>query len=136
VKPLAILLVEDNPGDTRLVEEALKGCAVPVQLTVATDGEAALALLQAAEIQPDLIILDLNIPKISGISLLEEYQREEGPPVVVFSSTWGQSEIRRALALGAREVIHKPIDMQAFIDAVCGIVRKWARAGHRAAETE
>jgi DNA-binding response OmpR family regulator len=129
VKPVAILLIEDNPGDTRLVAEALKACPVPVELTVVEDGEAALSLLKNEDSKPDLVILDLNIPKVSGISLLEQYEPKDLPPVVVFSSTWGQTEIRRALELGAREVVHKPIDMQAFIDAVCGIVHKWAAPG-------
>src|SRR6266478_9039962 len=61
VKPVTILLIEDNPGDTRLVEEALKSCTVPIELTVATDGEAALSVLRKEEAKPDLIILDLNI---------------------------------------------------------------------------
>ena len=129
VKPVAILLIEDNPGDTRLVAEALKACPVPVELTVAADGETALSLLRKEESKPDLVILDLNIPKVSGISVLEQYVPKQSPPVVVFSSTWGQTEIRRALELGAREVVHKPIEIHAFIDAVCGIVHKWAARG-------
>jgi DNA-binding response OmpR family regulator len=135
VKPVAILLIEDNPGDTRLVEEALKACSVPVELTVAMDGETALSLLKNEEAKPDLVILDLNIPKVSGISVLEQYPPNE-TPIVVFSSTWGQTEIRRALALGASEVVHKPIDMQAFIDAVCGIIRKWGPGDRRSAVTD
>jgi DNA-binding response OmpR family regulator len=126
VKPVAVLLIEDNPADIRMVEEALKVCSVPVQLSVAMDGEIALSLLMKEEAKPDVVILDLNIPKISGICVLKQYQPKEVPPVVVFSSTWGQTEIRRALELGAREVVHKPIDVQAFIDAVTGIIRKWA----------
>jgi two-component system, chemotaxis family, response regulator Rcp1 len=126
VKTLAVLLIEDNPADIRMVEEALKVCPVPVQLSVAMDGEEALSLLMKEEGQPDVIILDLNIPKVSGICVLKRYQPKGMPPVVVFSSTWGQTEIRRALELGAREVVHKPIDVQAFIDAVTGIIRKWA----------
>ena len=136
MKPVAILLIEDNPGDTRLVEEALRSCPIPVDLTVATDGEAALSLLANEEVKPDLVILDLNIPKVSGISVLEQYRPKEVPPIVVFSSTWGQTEIGRALALGAREVVHKPIDMKAFIDAVCGIVLKWGAAGCHSGATE
>jgi chemotaxis family two-component system response regulator Rcp1 len=126
VKPVAVLLIEDNPADIRMIEEALKVCSIPVQLSVAMDGEAGLALLATEEARPDVIILDLNIPKVSGICVLKQYRPKETPPVVVFSSTWGQTEIRRALELGAREVVHKPIDVQAFIDAVTGIIRKWA----------
>jgi two-component system, chemotaxis family, response regulator Rcp1 len=136
VKAVAILLIEDDPGDTRLVEEALKTLPVPVQLTVATDGEKALSLLTKEEVKPDLVILDLSIPKVSGISVLEQYQPKGKPPLVVFSSTWGQIDIRRALELGAREVVHKPMDVQAFIDAVCGMVRKWGLGGGQSADTD
>jgi DNA-binding response OmpR family regulator len=129
VKPVAVLLIEDNPADVRMIEEALKVCSVPVQLSVAADGETGLALLTKEGAKPDVVILDLNIPKVSGIAVLERYQAKEAPPVVVFSSTWGETEIRRALALGAREVVHKPMDMQAFIDAVNGIIRRWVLGG-------
>jgi Response regulators consisting of a CheY-like receiver domain and a winged-helix DNA-binding domain len=126
VKPLAILLIEDNPGDSFLVEEALRTCAIPMDITVAEDGEKGLFLLTQGKVDPDLVILDLSIPKISGISVLQQYQPKEKPPVVVFSSTWGETDIRQALEFGAREVVHKPIDVRSFREAVCGIVRKWA----------
>jgi len=95
-------------------------------ITVAEDGEKGLSLLMQGKVQPDLIILDLGIPKVSGITLLERYQPKENPPVVVFSSTWSETDIRQALAFGAREVVHKPIDIRSFREAVCGIVHKWA----------
>src|ERR1700730_12715298 len=126
---VTILLVEDAAGDTLLIKEALETCSVPVALTVAEDGETALSLLTKGEIKPDLVILDLNIPKVSGISVLEQYHPKEKPPIVVFSSTWSQTDIQRAIALGAREVVHKPMDVQVFMDAVRGIVRKWGLEG-------
>ena len=58
--------------------------------------------------------------------MLQQYQPKEKPPVVVFSSTWGETDIRLALSFGAREVVHKPVDVKSFREAVCGIVRKWA----------
>jgi two-component system, chemotaxis family, response regulator Rcp1 len=125
-----ILLVEDAPGDTHLIKEALETCPVPVALTVAEDGEKALTLLTEGEIKPDLVILDLNIPKVSGHSVLEQYHRTEKPPVVVFSSS--KIDILRAMALGASEVVHKPMDVQAFMDAVRGIVRRWGGESHLA----
>jgi DNA-binding response OmpR family regulator len=103
---------------------ACQGAPDP-DITLAADGERALFLLMEEHINPDLIILDLCIPKVSGISVLKQYHPKEQPPVVVFSSTWGQIDIREALALGARAVVHKPIDVQSFMDAVCGMVRKW-----------
>ncbi len=127
--PISILLIEDNPGDVLQIENALKACEIPAEIMVVGDGEKALSLLKNEEIDPDLVILDLSIPKVSGIAVLEQYQPKEKPPVVVFSSTWAETEIGQALALGARAVVHKPIHPQAFIDAVCGLVRKWALRG-------
>src|ERR1022692_4279607 len=92
----------------------------------------AITLLAAGEIKPNLIILDLNIPKVSGHSVLEQYQPREKPRAVIFSSTWSQIDIQRAIALGAREVVHKPMDVQAFMDAVRGIVSKWGVEGNPA----
>lgn len=63
-----------------MVEEALKVCSVPVQLSVAMDGEVALSLLAKEEAKPDVVILDLNIPKVSGICVLKQYQPKEAPP--------------------------------------------------------
>ena len=126
MKPLAILLIEDNPKDASLIEEALRACAIAMEITVAEDGEKGLMLLTQGTVQPDLVILDLSLPKLSGISLLQQYRPNERPPIIVFSSTWAETEIRMALSLGAREVVHKPIDLKSFKEAVCGIVRKWA----------
>jgi DNA-binding response OmpR family regulator len=126
LKHVVILLVEDDPSDTFMVEEALKSSPIPVTLTVAEDGEIALSRLTKHTVKPDLIILDLSIPKVSGLSFLQKYRPRARPPIVVFSSTWDQSHIQRALSLGASEVIHKPMGLQAFTDAVCGMVRKWA----------
>jgi len=117
-----LLLVEDNPGDVFLVREALRHCLVPVDVTIAEDGARALGLL-SQDFKPDLIILDLNIPKIDGYTVLERIKHRQAP-VVVFTS--GTGDARRALALGASEVVEKPTDFAAFIEAVCNIVDTWA----------
>ena len=126
MKSVTILLVEDVSGDRLLVKEALKACGIPVAITEVEDGEKALSFLTKEESKPDLIILDLNLPKVSGIALLEQYHPKDRPPIVVFSSTWSQIDSKRALALGAREVVHKSMDMKVFRAAVCGMVRRWA----------
>ena len=128
MRTVDILLIEDDPSDTFMVKEALRNCLVPVALTVAGDGEKALSLLTKNGVKPDLVILDLGIPRVSGISFLEKYQPRNRPPVIVFSSSWDQANIHRALTLGVCEVVHKPMSMDAFRDAVCGMVRKWGRA--------
>jgi CheY-like chemotaxis protein len=120
-----VLLVEDNAGDALLTGQTIVHCTLPVKLHIARDGEQALTMLADLDFQPVLIILDLNIPKISGIDLLSRVPRKD-IPVVVFSSTWNELEIERALINGAREFVQKPTDIEAFTDAVCSMIERWA----------
>ena len=108
-----------------LIRQALYEVPVPVHLHIACDGEQALFMLTNPPVQPNLIILDLNIPKITGTALLERW-KVDTIPVVVFSSSANPAERARSLALGAREFVSKPMDLDEFSDAVCGIVEKWA----------
>jgi CheY-like chemotaxis protein len=119
-----VLLVEDNAGDALLTRQALADCSLSVKLTIAHDGEQALALLSEREYQPDLIILDLNLPKIPGHVLLQRY-RTKKVPIVVFSAYWNDVDMDRAFGLGVVEYFQKPTDLDAFKTAVCGMVRKW-----------
>ena len=125
MKPVDILLVEDNAGDTLLIQQTLAEGSIPVKLHVARDGEQALQMLDNPEFTPGLIILDLNIPRIPGSAVLERYHSAE-IPIVIFSSSWNEAEISRAMELGAREFAQKPTDLQAFGDVVCGMVERWA----------
>jgi CheY-like chemotaxis protein len=122
---MEILLVEDNAGDTVLIRQVLVESGVPVKLHIARDGEQALTMLSGAYFHPSLVILDLNIPCITGPALLERWQGWD-IPVVVFSSSVDSVEKERVLALGAREFIHKPIDMGAYAREVLGIVERWS----------
>jgi two-component system response regulator len=125
MKPVEVLLVEDNAGDTLLVQQTLAECSIPVRLHVARDGEQALQMLDDPDFNPGLIILDLNIPRIPGSAVLERYHSMK-TPIVIFSSSWNEAEINRAMELGAREFAQKPTDLEAFRDVVCGMVEKWA----------
>jgi CheY-like chemotaxis protein len=125
MKPVEILLIEDNAGDAVLIRQIMADASVPVNLHIARDGEQALLMLANGGLAPDLVILDLNIPRIPGVSLLERWKNED-TPVVVFSSSLNEAERERVLALGAREFVSKPTDLQAFIDAVYEIIQKWA----------
>ncbi len=125
--PVEVLLVEDNEGDVSLVRQSLIECDRPVALTVARDGVEALRLLSVSDFSPDLVILDLNIPRLSGLMVLERLNHCD-TPVVVFSSSCNTAEIRHALTLGARECIRKPMDVGDFINAVCGMIKTWAKA--------
>src|ERR1700730_14483744 len=99
LKPIALLLVEDNEGDVGLVRHSMSVCERPFELTVVRDGEEALRVLSGFDCLPDLVILDLNIPKLSGLTVLERLNPHK-TPVVVFSSSCSADEMRRASALG------------------------------------
>ena len=125
MKPVEVLLVEDNAGDTLLIQQTLAEGPLPVKLHVARDGEQALQMLDDPDFNPGLIILDLNIPRIPGSAVLERYHAQK-TPIVIFSSSWNEAEISRAMELGAREFAQKPTDLQAFSDVICGMVERWA----------
>jgi CheY-like chemotaxis protein len=119
-----VLLVEDNAGDALLVGQALKECNISVHLHIARDGEQAIQILKEPDFKPDLIILDLNIPKISGHTVLSLYQPKK-TAVIVFTASENEADVDRALSLGAKEYVHKPLDLDDYKDAVCGMVHQW-----------
>jgi CheY-like chemotaxis protein len=120
-----VLVVEDNEADVRLMQEALRECYPrPVELTSAENGQEALALLNAGE-RFDLIVLDLNLPKLDGYEFLKRRPAADAP-IVVFSSSWNEDDSRRAVALGAREFIRKPSNYAEYVEVVCGFVGKWS----------
>jgi chemotaxis family two-component system response regulator Rcp1 len=122
-----VFLVEDNPADVLLVRVALSQIPFPLKLQVARDGEQALAMLGSPDFQPQLIILDLNMPRVDGQTVLQQYHRDN-IPIVIFSSTQNNAEVQRALSLGAREYVQKPIEFEPYADAVRGIVQRWIAA--------
>jgi DNA-binding response OmpR family regulator len=132
---MEILLVEDNPGDALLVRLAVAEASATVTLCIARDGEQALDLVENTDFHPSLIILDLNIPRIPSSALLEQWKGSH-IPVVVFSSSQNDAEKAHVLALGAREFVHKPSDLDAFTHAVCGIVERWGEDRHDSVRTE
>ena len=117
--------MEDNAGDAVLIRQILADASVPVNLHIVRDGEQALTLLSDADFEPSLIILDLNIPRITGLALLERWKSQK-TPVVVFSSSLNEAERARVMELGAREFIQKPAEIDAFGAVVCGIVERYA----------
>jgi two-component system, chemotaxis family, response regulator Rcp1 len=119
-----VLLVEDNAGDALLIGQALAECRVPVHLHLARDGEQALQVLGEPDFKPDLIILDLNLPKVSGHSVLSRYHPKK-TPVIVFTASENEADIERAFLLGADEFVHKPMDLDVYKAAVCSMIQKW-----------
>jgi len=119
-----VLLVEDNAGDALLVGQALAECEISVHLHIARDGEQALQILKEPDFKPDLIILDLNIPKMSGYTVLSLY-RPKKTAVIVFTASDNEADVDRALSLGAKEYVHKPMDLDDYKTTVCSMIRKW-----------
>ncbi len=124
METIEVFLVEDNPADVLLVRVALSQVPFPLKLLVAKDGEQALKMLGSPDFQPQLIILDLNMPRVDGQTVLQQYQQKK-IPIVIFSSTQNKVEVQKALALGAREYVQKPIGFEPYADAVRGIVNRW-----------
>jgi CheY-like chemotaxis protein len=122
--PVEVLLVEDNNGDAQLIKEIVSRCSVAVRITVAEDGEKALALLADPQFKPDLIITDMNMPKVAGPELLKR-SNANGIPVVVFSSSKNPTDITNALELGARECVEKPTDLDEYTNALWKMIWKW-----------
>jgi|HubBroStandDraft_6_1064221.scaffolds.fasta_scaffold2022406_1 CheY-like chemotaxis protein len=123
MKPIVVILVDDSPADVMLTRQALAEEPFPIRCYVATDGAQALQLLTGMDINPDLMILDLNMPRVSGPAFLERYRPNF--PVVVFSASTNLDDRDRALELGAREFVRKPNHIEAFTDQVSQIVRQW-----------
>ena len=130
---LHVLLIEDNPADVLLVREALRSCSTQADSVSACDGEQGLQLLADKTFKPDLILLDLNLPKFSGLELLEHYNTQEGAPVIVLTSSDSVDDRKRAFELGAREYIQKPVGFREFIDVIHDIIDRWGSAVRPAA---
>jgi CheY-like chemotaxis protein len=133
-KTVRILLAEDNPADVYLIEEALREHQVAFELQLAEDGEAAIALLATAEVKPDIVLLDLNMPKRSGGEVLERLRRDSGGdmPVVVLTSSDSPSDREEALRLGATCYIRKPTGLDEFLQI--GATIKSLASGARGAD--
>lgn len=132
-RPVEVLLVEDNPGDVRLTQEALKDGRVLVNLTVATDGVEALEFLKGSgahpsKPRPDLILLDLNLPRKNGREVLEEIKADEDLkriPVIVMTTSKAEQDIHKAYNLNANCYVTKPVDLDEFLNVVKSIEDFW-----------
>jgi CheY-like chemotaxis protein len=133
MRPIDILLVEDNPGDARLTREALADSTVRNHLHHARDGEEALAFLRheapfAQEPTPDLVLLDLNLPRMDGREVLETLKQDPALkhiPVVVLTSSQAEEDILRVYRLHANCFITKPADLEQLARVVHGIEQFW-----------
>jgi CheY-like chemotaxis protein len=119
---IEVLYVEDSAGDVLIMGHVLREFLHSVNLSIARDGAEALAMLADERFKPDLIILDLNLPVLSGFEVLERNARKE-IPIIIFSASMQASDVERTLSLGARKYVHKPFDLQSYRDAVLGMIR-------------
>jgi len=133
LRAIEILMVEDNPGDVRLTREALKGGKVLNQLHVVEDGVAALDFLyrrpphQNAP-RPDLILLDLNLPKMDGREVLARIKSDDSLkiiPVVVLTTSQAEEDVLRAYRLNANCYVTKPVDLHQFNRIVQAVEEFW-----------
>jgi len=133
VQGIEILLVEDNPGDVRLTREALKDGKIINKLHVAEDGVEALAFLRREgkyhnAVRPELILLDLNLPKKDGREVLAEIKADvalKRIPVVILTSSAAEQDIIKSYNLHANCYVTKPVDLDQFINVVKSIEHFW-----------
>jgi CheY-like chemotaxis protein len=133
VKPIDILLVEDNPSDVDLAREALDNSKFNNDLHVVDDGEKAMAFLRRAGVyvhvpRPDLILLDLNLPKKDGRQVLAEIKSDDNLkriPVVILTTSRAEEDVLKSYDLHANCYITKPIDLNQFLHVVRSIEDFW-----------
>ncbi len=131
--PIQVLLVEDSPGDVRLTREAFKDAKVHINLHVAMDGAQAMAFLKreaehANAPRPDLILLDLNLPKKDGREVLKEIKESPGLssiPVVILTTSASEADILHSYELHANCYITKPVNLEGFLKVVRSIDNFW-----------
>jgi two-component system, chemotaxis family, response regulator Rcp1 len=131
--PIEVLLVEDSPGDVRLTKEAIKDAKVHVKLHVVADGAQAMAFLArdgeyAGVPRPDLILLDLNLPKKDGREVLEEIKKSptlKSIPVVVLTTSSSEVDVMQSYMLHANCYITKPVGLEGFLRVVQSIDNFW-----------
>lgn len=132
-KPIRVLLVEDNPGDAELTKETLEASRVFVEISIAIDGVQALDYLLRrppfADVElPDLILLDLNLPRMHGKEVLAEIRRHDALrriPVVILTSSDAEQDVVKSYELGANCYVTKPVGLEAFQTIVRSVEGFW-----------
>lgn len=134
-RPAEILLVEDNPADIRLTQEVFAEIGLPHRVHVARDGEEALAMLRrqgphAALPEPDLVLLDLNLPRKDGREVLAEAKsdpRLSHIPILVLSTSRAERDVLSCYRLHANCYLQKPVDFEAFATLIRGLEEFWLK---------
>ena len=128
-----VLLIEDNPGDVRLMQEVFRGADPAIELHVARDGLEAVAFLKregsyAAAPRPDLIFLDLGLPKIDGREVLAGIKEDDSLkaiPTIILTASDAQEDIAKGYQLQANCYLSKPVQLEAFDSLMRGVVDFW-----------
>lgn len=133
MKPVHILLVEDNEGDIRLTFEAFEESRIKTQISVVRNGKDALdfvfkkgAFVNAP--RPDLILLDINLPILNGHEVLQAIKKDENfrkIPIIMLTTSFNQSDINKAYEYHANSYVTKPLDMHEFLQAIIKIEEFW-----------
>jgi two-component system, chemotaxis family, response regulator Rcp1 len=132
-RPVRILLVEDSPSDVAMTRAALREGRIANDLSVVNDGEAAISYLRregeySNAARPDLVLLDLNLPKKDGREVLAEVKEDpdlKTIPVIVLTTSAAESDILRSYELHANSYVTKPVGLDAFLESVRGIENFW-----------
>jgi len=132
-RPARVLLVEDNEADVRLTREALREAGENVRLSAVADGDLALAYLRREDgysdvPRPDLVLLDLNLPRKNGLEVLEEVRADERLaciPVIVLTSSAARQDVDACYARGANAFVVKPLELDEFMDLIGAIRGFW-----------
>jgi two-component system response regulator len=125
----SIFLVEDNPDDERLTLRALRRGRITNPIQVARDGEEALNVLLTSDPLPSVVLLDLKLPKVDGLEVLQRLRANDRTrllPIVILTSSNEQRDIVESYNLGANSYVRKPVDFQQFADAVYQLGLYWA----------
>ncbi len=131
--PIEVLLIEDSPGDVRLTQEAFRSANPTIHLHVASDGAEAMAFLRRqgahAEVpRPDLILLDLNLPKMDGREVLAQIKKDEGLktiPTIILTTSDAEVDIAKSYQLQANCYLNKPVQLDQFENLVKSINAFW-----------
>jgi two-component system, chemotaxis family, response regulator Rcp1 len=135
-RPVSILLIEDNPGDVRLAQEAFQECKSNIDITVVMDGLEAVQYLKKENDYvdartPDLILLDLTLPKKNGRELLKEIKSDPALkwiPVLILTTSTAEQDITNSYDLHVNGYINKPVDFDRFFDIIQNIEQFWLQA--------
>jgi CheY-like chemotaxis protein len=127
---LRIAVVEDNPAEAQLLQMALRETGVPMQVVLLKDGVEAVEYLSRNSLRCDLVLLDLNLPRLSGFEVLEHLKRQDEfrhLPIVVLSGSSDPADIERCYRAGANSYICKPVHLDEIFDKAAQLIAYWSK---------